>query len=538
MVMRRSTRETKSKKRPISRPGGRITKKGRRSAQLYRQPPELQLIYDTAPVGLAFLTPDCRYAQINQRLTEICGISVADHIGRSVRQTVPQVADQVEKIVQAVTRTGEPVIGIEVHGQRVDKLNADHVWITSWHPLRKPDGSIVGVNVVAEDVTERKRAEATLAAAQKALRELNENLEHRVRTETRERLQIWNVSRDLLVVADMAGTYLNVNPAWKATLGWSETELLGKTSQWLLHPEDLETTRAQIDNLAAGRTSPRFESRYRHKDGSYRWIAWKAVSNQERIYAVGRDITDLKEAESELRQTRRELARVARHTAFAAMTAAIAHEIKQPLGAIVTNANAGQRWLDRSPPALDEVRDTLKHVAADGLRATEVIQSVRAMFAKGEPTENLFDVNELIRETIGILGSELDAEKIELTLALAPQIPLLPGHRAQLQQVMLNIVTNAVDAMRDISDRARVLTIRTAPSNSAGIAISIEDSGTGISSENVDRMFDAFFTTKSNSMGMGLAICRSIVEAHAGRMFVSPNRPHGSVFHIVLPGDH
>jgi len=536
--MRRSTRGNKSKKRSISHPSGRITKNGRRSAQLYRQPPELQLIYDTAPVGLAFLTPDCRYAQINQRLTEICGISVADHIGRSVRETVPQVAEQVEKIVQAVMRTGEPVIGIEVHGQRVDKLNADHVWITSWHPLRKPDGSIVGVNVVAEDVTERKRAEATLAAAQKALRELNENLEHRVRTETRERLQIWNVSRDLLVVADMAGTYLNVNPAWKATLGWSETELLGKTSQWLLHAEDLEKTRAQIDNLAAGRTSPRFESRYRHKDGSYRWIAWKAVSDQERIYAVGRDITDLKDAEGELRQTRRELARVARHTAFAAMTAAIAHEIKQPLGAIVTNANAGQRWLDRSPPDLDEVRDTLKHVAADGLRASEVIQSVRAMFAKGEPTENLFDANELIRETIGIVRSELDAEKIELTLALAPQIPLMPGHRAQLQQVMLNIVTNAIDAMRDISDRARVLTIRSAPSNSVGLAISIEDTGTGISSENVDRMFDAFFTTKSDNMGMGLAICRSIVEAHAGRMFVFPNRPHGSVFRIVLPGDH
>src|SRR5215467_13458275 len=141
--------------------------------ELHKHQPELRLIYDTAPVGLAYLTPDCRYVQINQRLTEICGISVADHIGRSVREMVPQVADQVEKIVQAVTRTGEPVIGIEVHGQRVDKLNADHVWITSWHPLRKPDGSIVGVNVVAEDVTERKRAEATLAAAQKALRELN-----------------------------------------------------------------------------------------------------------------------------------------------------------------------------------------------------------------------------------------------------------------------------------------------------------------------------------------------------------------------------
>src|SRR5215472_10530751 len=143
MVMRRSTRETKSKKPPISRPSGRITKKGRRSAQLYRQPPELQLIYDTAPVGLAFLTPDCRYAQINQHLTEICGISVANHIGRSVRETVPQVADEVEKIVQAVIHSGEPIMGVEVHGQRADKLNAERVWTTNWHPWRGPDGSIV-----------------------------------------------------------------------------------------------------------------------------------------------------------------------------------------------------------------------------------------------------------------------------------------------------------------------------------------------------------------------------------------------------------
>src|SRR6516164_7755382 len=166
MVMRRYTRETKSKKRPISRPSGRITKKGRRSAQLYRQPPELQLIYDTAPVGLAFLTPDCRYAQINLRLTEICGISVADHIGRSVRETVPQVADQVEKIVQTILQNGTPIIGVEVNGQRTDEFNGDRFWSTSWHPLKGPDGSILGINVVAEEITERKRAEAALVASE------------------------------------------------------------------------------------------------------------------------------------------------------------------------------------------------------------------------------------------------------------------------------------------------------------------------------------------------------------------------------------
>jgi PAS domain-containing protein len=117
--------------------------------KFYEQLPELQLIYDTAPVGLAFLSPDCHYVQINRRLTEICGLSIADHIGRSVRETVPQVADQVEKIVEAIMSTGKPVTGVEVHGQRSDKLNADHVWITNWHPLKSPDGSIVGVNVVA-----------------------------------------------------------------------------------------------------------------------------------------------------------------------------------------------------------------------------------------------------------------------------------------------------------------------------------------------------------------------------------------------------
>ena len=150
---------------------GKFSRLREQNRQLYERLPELQLIYDTAPVGLAFLTLDCRYVQINQRLTEICGISVADHIGRSVRDTVPAVADQVEEVVKAIVRTGEPITGIEVRGQKADKSNADHVWITNWHPLKTPEGKIVGINVVAEDITDRKRAEAVLAASEHALRE-------------------------------------------------------------------------------------------------------------------------------------------------------------------------------------------------------------------------------------------------------------------------------------------------------------------------------------------------------------------------------
>ena len=648
--------------RPPSGKAAKVSKLQRQNRQLYERLPELQLIYDTAPVGLAFLTLDCRYLQINQRLTEICGISVADHIGRSVRETVPRVADQVEKVVQAIARTGEPITGVEVRGQRADKLNADHIWITNWHPLKNSEGRIIGINVVAEDITERKRAEAVLAAsenalresekrfrdladnidqfawtadtdgrrnwfnkrwhdyagttleemqgfgwqklhhpdhlervvqgirksfkgdtpwedtfplrgrdgnyrwylaralpirneagevvrwfgtntditeqleAEKALRELNATLEHRVEAQTRERVQIWNVSQDLLVVTDLDGKYLTVNPAWTVSLGWSEAELLGNTSQWLLHPDDREKTRAEISQLAAGHVTQRFEVRFRHKDGSYRWLSWKAIQDQGRIYAMARDVTELKNAENKLRDVRHELSQAARRTTVAAMSAAIAHEIRQPLGAIVTNANAGLRWLNRPAPDLDEVRDTLTHIVADGHRASEVIQSVRAMFAKGDHAGTPLDTNELIRETIAIANNELEAARVVVELELGERIPMISAHKGQLQQVVLNIITNAADAMRTIDDRARVLRVRSRSFDSNGVAVSVQDSGTGIDPENIDRVFEAFFTTKTNGMGMGLAICRSIVEAHGGNMSVSPSIPHGSVFHIVLPG--
>ena len=641
---------------------GKVSMLRQENRQLYERLPELQLIYDTAPVGLAFLTLDCRYVQINQRLTEICGISVADHIGRSVRETVPAVAEQVERVVQTIVRTGEPITGIEVRGQKADRSNADHVWITNWHPLKTPEGKVVGINVVAEDISERKRAEAVLAAkehalresearfreladnisqfawtadhkgsiywynkrwhdytgttleemqgwgwqkvhhpdhvdrvvqrirrsfetgvpwedtfplrgrdgdyrwflsralpirdeagkvvrwfgtntditeqlkAEKALRELNETLEERVEAETHQRLQIWKVSQDLLLVADVDGKYLSVNPAWTLVLGWPEGELLGKNSQWLLHPDDREKTRAETKELGAGKVTQRFETRFRHKDGTYRWLSWKAVQDQGRIYAMARDVTELKDAEEKLLRARQELTQAGRRTSLAAMSAAIAHEIRQPLGAIVTNANAGLRWLDRTKPDLDEVRESLKHIVGDGHRASEVIQSVRAMFTRSEHPGTPLDANELILETLAMANGELEAGRIVVDLELVERLPLIPAHKGQLQQVFLNIVTNAADSMRSIDDRARLLRVRSSPFDSNGVAVSVQDSGTGIDPQNMDRIFDAFFTTKTNGMGMGLAICRSIVEAHGGTLSVSAGVPHGSIFHVVLPG--
>jgi signal transduction histidine kinase len=201
----------------------------------------------------------------------------------------------------------------------------------------------------------------------------------------------------------------------------------------------------------------------------------------------------------------------------------------------VMRANAGLRWLNRSPPDLDEARHTLEHIATDGHRASDVIKSVRAMFSKSDQAGTLLDTNELIRETIALARGELEAASILVQLELAAQLPPVHGHRGQLQQVILNLVGNATDAMRAVSDRARVLRVKSAASKPNEVLVSVEDSGTGIDPKDTDRIFDAFFSTKTNGMGMGLVICRSIVERHGGSLSMSPGVPHGCVFHVVLP---
>jgi PAS domain S-box-containing protein len=614
------------------------------------QPPELQLLYETAPVGLAFLSPDCRYLQINRHLTEICGISVADHIGRSVRDTVPQVADQVEHIVQTILRTGETITGIEVSGQRPDGGNAERVWLTYWHPLKDTAGNILGINVVAEEITERKRAEAALAEsearfreladnmsqfawttdasgrrtwfnkrwcdytgmtledewpklvhpdhvervnkrireshesgkpwedtyplqgrdggfrwfltrampirneagdvvrwfgtntdvtrqveAEQALRSLNESLEHRVAEQAKERDRIWNVSQDLLVVADTNGTLLSVNPAWTATLGWSERDLLGKTADWLCHPDDMARTHLELARLVGGRKTPLFENRFRHKDGSYRWLSWTAAVDEGRVYAVARDVTDLKNAEEQLRASRHELTQVSRQTTMGAMTASIAHEVNQPLAAIVANANAGLRWLARGKPDLTEVRAILERIVSDGLRAGQVVASIRSMFGKDRGETSPLTVNDLIDEVLTLVNGELAGHQISLQKEMHDRLPNVMADRVQLQQVLLNLIMNAIEAMSSITNRERVLMVKSEEFESDHVLITLQDSGTGIDPTHIDRIFDAFFTTKDRGMGMGLSICRCIVESHGGQLSASPHNPHGTSFYVKLP---
>jgi PAS domain S-box-containing protein len=419
---------------------------------------------------------------------------------------------------------------------RVRRRDGKYVWYQSRGvPVLENDGSIrewVGCLI---DIEDRKRATQQQAEAEKALRDLNETLEQRVDAEAQERARIWNVSQDLLVVIDREGKYLNVNPAWTATLGWSEADLVGRTSEWLVHPNDREKTLDELTRLLNGHKTLRFENRLRHKDGTYCRLSWTAVPDRGLIYAVARDVTELKNAEEQLRASRRELSAVNRRTTMGEMTASIAHEINQPLASITTRASTGLQWLSNEEPDLDKVRKILRAIVEDGHRASDVIASIRSMFGKGDAEKSTVSVNAILGDVLALVYEEFERHQISVKNEMRDQLPRVKAERVLLQQVFLNLFNNAIDAMSSVTDRSRVLTIRSMPGESDNVLVTLEDSGVGIDASHIDRIFDAFFTTKSEGMGMGLSICRSIIESHGGQLSAKSGDPHGSVFEIVLP---
>lgn len=236
-----------------------------------------------------------------------------------------------------------------------------------------------------------------------------------------------------------------------------------------------------------------------------------------------------------LRATQSNLARVTRLVSMGQMAASIAHQINQPLAGIVANANASLRWLASPKPNLDEARTALSQIVTAGHYAADVIGSIRAMFRKGGEGRIPADVNELIREVIELVQGELQKHAISMETDLDGRLPPVVIDRIQLQQVILNLVMNAIDAMEPITDGARVLRVSSEFHAADAVLVSVADSGTGIDGKDMERIFDSFFTTKPQGTGMGLAICRSVVEAHKGRLWVSTGIPNGSVFHFTLP---
>jgi signal transduction histidine kinase len=253
---------------------------------------------------------------------------------------------------------------------------------------------------------------------------------------------------------------------------------------------------------------------------------------------VGRHITERRLAEEALRAMQAELAHANRVTTMGQMTASIAHEVNQPIAAMVTNAQAAPRWLRAQPPDLGEVRDSLGRIVEDGKRAGNVIGGIRTLINKLPPRKDRFDLNEAVLEMVTLTRSEVLNHGILLQTELVPGLPRVEGDRTQLQQVILNLIVNAIEAMGGIDEGTRELRIKTERAAAGGVLVTVRDSGPGLDLADVEQVFTAFYTTKPKGMGMGLAICRSMVEAHGGRMWASANEPRGAVFQFTLPLQH
>jgi PAS domain S-box-containing protein len=316
-----------------------------------------------------------------------------------------------------------------------------------------------------------------------------------------------------------------------------------------VHPDDRAVAIAAIRAAAPrGEMVGQREFRTVHPDGQLRWYLATASTELDkngepiRLSGVFRDITSRKKAEQEaeeledaLQATRRELARVSRQTTIGAMAASIAHEINQPLSALVTNGSIGLRLLAKADSDLDEIREVLKRIIDDGHRASQVVASIRAMFGKDQREKSLVDIRDLISEVLRLVQGELDSQRVSLQVELHPELPRVMADRVQMQQVLLNLLTNAVEAMSSVENRERSLLVKSDFHGKHDVLITVEDSGSGLDPKDTARIFDAFFTTKSHGMGLGLSICQSIIESHGGRLWASTRSPHGSVFYVQLP---
>jgi C4-dicarboxylate-specific signal transduction histidine kinase len=309
-----------------------------------------------------------------------------------------------------------------------------------------------------------------------------------------------------------------------------------------VHPEDIALLTEKIEHARAGGSDLEYDIRLRMPDGSIRYVrtiarGTKHPDGQLEYVGAVQDMTQRRLADEALAETRSELAHVARVTNLGVLTASIAHELKQPLAAIVTNGETSLRWLARAQPNVEKARELTRRVVADSRRASEIINRIRDMAARRAPEQTPVSLDEVVRESMVFLREELQARKVAVALDLAPSLPLVVGDRTQLQQVVVNLAINAAQAMAQAGAARRSILIRTMLAGPETVCCTVEDSGPGIEPENIPRLFDAFFTTKDNGMGMGLPISRSIIEALGGRISADNDSALGGArFSVALPG--
>ena len=414
------------------------------------------------------------------------------------------------------------------------------------------------------EIAERKRAQEALSNAKMELEvrvqertveltksnaELVVEIAQRMRTEDalrrseeRFRLLVETVQDYAIYMLDPNGIVTSWNVGAEHIKGYRTEEIVGQHFSRFFSAEDVECGEPEMELKVAVEQGRFANEAWRvRKDGSRFWasVVITALHDQPgRLVGfskITRDLTERKQTEQALQKAMSELAHMARVTTMGELAASIAHEINQPLAAIVNNANASSRLLATKPPDLDEVRLAVADIAEAGTRAGEIISRVRTFLKKAAPAKTQVDINQVIREVLALAPGQLEKHNVSVRTELLPGLAPVRGDRIQLQQVLLNLIMNGVEAMTSVSDRSRVLVLRSQPHESGGVLVSVQDSGLGLDPKNIGHVFDAFFTTKPEGMGMGLPISRSIVETHGGRLWLTPNDGQGVTFQFTLP---
>jgi two-component system sensor kinase FixL len=371
---------------------------------------------------------------------------------------------------------------------------------------------------VMVDITKRKRAEEAL----------------------RVQASLLDLTHDTVFVRDMNDLITYWNRGAEELYGWKKEEAIGQVSHQFtqtIFPAPLEEINEEL--LRTGRWEG--ELTHTKRDGMQVVVAsrWSLQRDeQERPTAIletNNDITERRRAEEALSKAQTELAHITRVMTMGELAASIAHEINQPLAAVVTNGNACMRWLTRSQPDLEEARETVQRIIRDGKRASKVIARIRALLKRTATNRLALDINEVIQETMALAQNEARQRRVSLRTDFAANLPLVLGDRVQLQQVILNLMMNGIEAMSSVSDGSGQLLIKTQRDDSEQVLISVTDSGIGLDPKRAEHLFEAFFTTKTEGMGMGLSISRSIIEAHGGRLWATSNAGPGATFQFTVP---
>ena len=405
--------------------------------------------------------------------------------------------------------------------------------IVDAHPLSFPGHPERRVLVTFQDITARKQAEAA-----KDLRSEEELRRSEAFLAEGQRLSVtgsfsWKVATDEITWSEQLYRIYEFEIGVPVTLDLIRTRV---------HPEDVSLLEKMkmVDQARGGVDDFEWEYRLVMPDRSIKYMHAVAHATRDRdgqleYIAAVQDVTARRMSEEALANARSELAKVARVTSLGVLTASIAHEINQPLSGIITNASTCLRMLDADPPNLDGARETARRTIRDGNRASDVVARLRGLFSRKEFTLESLDLNEATREVIALSLNDLQRNGVVLQSELAGDLPAITGDRIQLQQVIMNLLRNASDAMVDVHDRPRQLLIRTERENGDRVRVTVRDAGVGFDPERMDKLFDAFYTTKSDGMGIGLSVSRSIVEKHHGRLWAEPNDGPGATFSFSIP---